>query len=208
MDKFLQQFLMFLAASTDDSAPTPGGGSDADADTSSDSENDSSNNLPDGSSDKEDEELGEGGKKALQAEREARKQADKRVAELEAQIAQVGSANDAALKEAQELARKAQEDLAEATLSASRYKIAGRYGISTEVAEGEEKSQAEILLTGATEEEMVSQAKIIASYRQASLDDGLVDPTQGGGSGGGRPPFEPDPGAPRLAAAFDAQIQK
>src|SRR5699024_1028519 len=116
----------------------------------------------------------------------ARKQADKRVTELEAQLAQVGSANETALKEAQATAQKAQEDLAAATLNASRYKVAGRFGISTEVAEGEEKSQAEILLTGATEEEMISQAKVIQSFRKTAESDALYDPTQGGGTGGGR----------------------
>lgn len=204
MDKFLQQFLMFLAASTDESAPTGGGTSGGEPGAAG--ENDSSNEpTPEPDSD---EELGEGGKKALQAEREARKQADKRVAELEAQLAQVGSANEAAIKEAQEVAKKAQEDLAQATLNASRYKVAGRFGISTEVAEGEEKSQAEILLTGATEDEMIAQAKIIESLRQSAQDDALVDPTQGGGAGGGRQKVEYAPGTPRLAAALDAQIQK
>jgi multidrug efflux pump subunit AcrA (membrane-fusion protein) len=204
MDEFLRQFLMFLAASADDPAPA-GGGSNGDEAGTGDETPPSEDPQP---SEPSDEELGEGGKKALQAEREARKQAEKRVAELEAQLAQVGSANEAALKEAQEVAKKAQEDLAQATLNASRYKVAGRFGISTEVAEGEEKSQAEMLLTGATEEEMISQAKIIAALRQSAQDDALVDPTQGGGAGGGRQKVEHEPGTPRLAAAIDTQIQK
>lgn len=204
MDEFLRQFLMFLAASADEAAPT-GGGSSGDEAGTGDETPPSEDPQP---TEPSEEELGEGGKKALQAERDARKKADKRVAELEAQLAQVGSANETAIKEAQEVARQAQEDLAAATLNASRYKVAGRFGISTEVAEGEEKSQAEILLTGATEDEMIAQAKIIAEMRQSSQDDALVDPTQGGGTGGGRQKVEYEPGAPRMAAAFDAQIQK
>lgn len=205
MDKFLQQFLMFLAASADESTPS-GGGSGSGAGEDPAGENTPSEDPQ--PADPAEDELGEGGKKALQAERDARKQADKRVAELESQLAQVGSANESALQEAQDQARQAQEDLAQATLNASRYKVAGRFGISTEVAEGEEKSQAEMLLTGATEDEMIHQAKIIASLRQSAQDDALVDPTQGGGTGGGRQKVEYEPGEARMAAAFDSQITK
>lgn len=205
MDKFLQQFLMFLAASSDEGTPPAGGGSD---DGGSGEEEQSKNEATDDPTpDQAENELGEGGKKALQAERDARKQADKRVTELETQLAQAGSANETALQEALQAAKQAQDDLAASQLAASRYKVAGRFGISTEVVEGEEKSQAEILLTGATEEEMVSQAKIIESFRQAAQSDALVDPTQGGGAGGGRPTFEPEPGTPRLAAALDTAIK-
>ena len=204
MDKFLQQFLMFLAASSDEGSPPAGGGSD---DGGSGEEEQSKNEATDDPTPDQADGLGEGGKKALQAERDARKQADKRVAELETQLAQAGSANETALQEALQAAKQAQDDLAASQLAASRYKVAGRFGISTEVVEGEEKSQAEILLTGATEEEMVSQAKIIESFRQTAQSDALVDPTQGGGSGGGRPTFEPEPGTPRLAAALDTAIK-
>src|SRR5690625_2221263 len=204
MDKFLQQFLMFLAASSDEGSPPAGGGSD---DGGSGEEEQSKNEATDDPTPDQADGLGEGGKKALQAERDARKQADKRVAELETQLAQAGSANETALQEALQAAKQAQDDLAASQLAASRYKVAGRFGISTEVVEGEEKSQAEILLTGATEDEMVSQAKIIESFRQTAQSDALVDPTQGGGAGGGRPTFEPEPGTPRLAAALDTAIK-
>lgn len=201
MDKFLYQFLMCFAAPADETPPA-GGGSSQEGDQGTPGKND----PPEEPSDADDENLGDAGKKALQAEREARKQADKRVAELENQLAQAGSANETALQEALDAAKQAQDDLAASQLAASRYKVAGRFGISTEVAEGEDKSQAEMLLTGATEEEMISQAEIIQSFRQAAQDDALVDPTQGGGSGGGRPAVEHDPGAPRMAAAFDTAI--
>lgn len=202
MDKFLYQFLMCFAAPADETTPAGGGSSEGGGDEGTPGKND----PPENPESQDEEALGEAGKKALQAERDARKQADKRVAELENQLAQAGSANETALQEAQAAAKKAQDDLAASQLAASRYKVAGRFGISTEVAEGEEKSQAEMLLTGATEEEMISQAKIIQSFRQSAQDDALVDPTQGGGTGGGRPPVEHDPGAPRMAAAFDTAI--
>lgn len=206
MDEFLRQFLMFFAATPGDEAPPAGGGSGGSGEEPSggnEPQNEPSNDTDEPSNDT-DEPLEEAGKKALQAERDARKQADKRVAELESQLAQEGSANETALKEALETAKQAQDDLAKSQLAASRYKVAGRFGISTDVAEGEEKSQAETLLTGATEEDMIKQAEIIQSFRKSAQEDALVDPTQGGG---GRPaPIEPDPGTSRMASAFDAAI--
>lgn len=197
MDEFLRQFLMLLAAPADDPAPAGGGGVES---------NDETPQAPTDEPQPNEEQLGEGGKKALQAEREARKQADKRVAELEAQLAQTGTANEDALKEAQTLAQQAQEQLTQAQTEAARYKVAARFGVSTEPGEEDAPSDAEMFLTGSTEEELISQAQRLQAIRQASQDDALVDLTQGGG---GRPkPVEPDPGAPRLAAAFDAQINK
>jgi len=145
-------------------------------------------------------ELGEGGKKALQAERDARKQADKRVTALEQQLAAATAANETATQEAQAV----QSQVEAAQAEALRYKVAAKFGISAEPGEDDGPSDAEMFLTGSTEEELTNQAQRLASYRKQFLDAGLVDPTQGGG---GRPaPVEPDPGAPRLAAAFDAQI--
>lgn len=189
MDKFAQQFLMFLTAEVDEVSPS--GGSPADV---QDAVEQSSEQLQTADEDQ----LGEGGKKALQAEREARKQAAKRVAELESQLAQTGTANQEALQEAQTLAQQAQEDLEAARAEATRYKIAGRYGISTEPGDDESPSDADLFLTATTEEELLAQAQRLSSLRKASLEDGLVDPTQGGSG---------KPAPPSTAEQFAQQLE-
>lgn len=234
MDEFLRQFLMFITASSNE-GEAPAGGLPAAVDEEvASSENDTSNEQRDESS-SEDEPLEEAGKKALQVEREARKTAEEALSELsglpkeeirrfirksksvqekaasleadpDAQLAQSGTANEDAVKEAQALAQQAQDDLAKTQADVARFKIAARFGISAEPGEDNSPSDAEMFLTGSTEEELISQAQRLKAIRQASLDDALVDPTQGGG---GRPaPVEVEPGAPRLAAALDAQINK
>ena len=190
MEKFAQNFLMFLAAPMDES--TPSGGSGDDGENLETSEQSTEQPPAD------EDQLGEGGKKALQAEREARKQAAKRVAELEAQLAQTGTANQEALQEAQTLAQQAQEDLEAARAEATRYKIAGRYGISTEPGEEDSPSDADLFLTGSTEEELLAQAQRLSSLRKASLEDGLVDPTQGGSG---------KPAPPSTAEQFAQQLE-
>lgn len=58
-------------------------------------------------------ELGEGGKKALSAEREARKAAEKTAAELKARLDEIEQANLSDLEKAQQAAKAAQDRLAE-----------------------------------------------------------------------------------------------
>lgn len=146
------------------------------------------------------EPLGEAGKKALHAERDARKQADKRVADLEAALAAANAEKDAATQTVQ----SSQAEVEAAKAEALRYKVAAKFGINTEPGEDDAPSDAQMFLTGTTEEELTTQAERLASYRKNSLEDGLFDSTQGGGD---RPaPVEPPPGAPRMAAAFDAHI--
>ena len=71
---------------------------------------------------KDDEPLGEGGKKALSAEREARTVAERRAAELQAKIDKIEAANMSDLERAQKAAQDAQETAAKATLEAMRYR--------------------------------------------------------------------------------------
>src|SRR5690625_2785403 len=108
MDKFLQHFLMFLSASSYESTLPAGSWPAADG-GSGEEEQSKNKGTDDPTPDPAENELGEGGKKALQAERDARKQADKRVAELETQLAQAGSANETALQEALQAAKQAQD---------------------------------------------------------------------------------------------------
>lgn len=185
MDEFLQQFLMFLAAPVDETPPAGGGSSEDDGSEVEPSKND----PPEKPSGVDDENLGDAGKKALQAEREARKQAEKRASELQQQIGQLEQQGTAL--------ESAQRDAEEAKITAARYRIAAIHGINPEPSGENEKSDVELFLTGATEDEIAAQAQRLKAIRKESLHDGLFDPTQGGGTG----PVPPAPVDPRIAKA-------
>lgn len=179
---------------TDDVQPTP----PVESETPAPAEQD---DLPEGV-----DALGDPGKRALDSMKEQRNAARDQVRDLTAQLEQAQQAGTTTQEQLQTLG----EQLEKANTDAARYKVAARFGVSTEPNKAEDGSEspsdAEMFLTGSTEEELVRQAQRLASIRKASLDDALVDPTQGGG---GRPaPVEPEPGTSRLAAALDAQINK
>ena len=126
----------------------------------------------------------------LVSERDARKQADKRVSELEAQLSQADSEKETALQEALDTAKQAQAE-------STRFKIAARFGISVEPGDDDQPSDADLFLTASTEDELLAQAQRLSSFRKASLEDGLVDPNQGGG-GKTAPPSTADQFAQQL----------
>jgi len=118
--------------------------------------------------------LGEGGKKALQAEREARRQAEKDAAAFKAQLDALEAEKLSDLEKAQKAAADAQAAAAEAQREAMRYRLAAQHGISQE--------DAEIFLTGGTEEAMAAQAARLAARVQEPKSP-KPDLTQGGGQG-------------------------
>src|SRR5690348_10395586 len=87
-----------------------------------------------------DEALGEGGKKALDAERNARKAAEKAAADLKAQLDKINQANESAVEKAQREAKEAMEAAAKATADATRFRVAAKYGLNDE--------DADLFLTG------------------------------------------------------------
>lgn len=121
--------------------------------------------------------LGESGKKALQAEREARKQAEKSAAELQARIDAIEAEKLSDLEKAQKAAADMQAAAEQAQREAMRYRLAATHGISHE--------DAELFLTGDTEEVMTAQAERLAA-RAPDTKTPKPDLTQGGG--GGTPP--------------------
>lgn len=155
----------------------------------------------------EGEKLGEGGKKAIQAERDARKAADEarkaaeaKNAELQAQLDALNTEKLSDLEKAQLETKTAQEVAAKATKDALRYKYAAKHGISEE--------DAGLFLTGETEEAVSAQAERLAGrlkeQARENESEALADPTQGGS---GRPPApNVQPGVDRMAAAFEAEI--
>jgi hypothetical protein len=79
-------------------------------------------------------ELGEGGKKALKAERDARAAAEKALAEARAKLDQIEAANMSDLERAQKEAADAKDAAAKATAEANRLRLATRYKLTEDEA--------------------------------------------------------------------------
>lgn len=117
------------------------------------------------------ETLGQGGKKALDAERTARKSAEQRANELQAQLDAISRANESALEKAQREATEARQAAQEAVVDALRYRIAAKHSISD--------ADAELFLTGADEATLERQAARLVERAPQGL---APDPTQAGAS--------------------------
>ncbi|WP_433658047.1 hypothetical protein ACQPW1_39735 [Nocardia sp. CA-128927] len=107
-----------------------------------------------------DEGLGDGGKKALDAERQARKDAEKAQRAAEAKVKAFEDAQKTeAEKQADRLAA-AEKDAADAKVEARRFKVAAKHSISDE--------DAELFLTGADDKTIGRQAERIAELMSGS----------------------------------------
>lgn len=120
--------------------------------------------------------LGEPGKKALQAERDARKQAEQQAAALQAQIDAINAEKLTDLEKAQQSAADAAARADEATKEALRYRYAAKHGITDE--------DAALFLTGADEATISAQAERLATTLAAPKTP-MPDLSQGGH---GKPP--------------------
>ena len=98
----------------------------------------------------DDANLGDAGKKALKAERDARAAAEKALAEAKAKLDQIEAANMSDLERAQKEATEAKEIAAKATADALRFRVAAQHGISDE--------DAELFLTGGDLDTLTKQA--------------------------------------------------
>lgn len=119
-----------------------------------------------------DEQLGDAGKKALVAERDARKAAEKAAADLKAQLDAINAEQMSDLEKAQAAAETAAADAAEARREAMRFKYAAKHGISDE--------DAELFLTGETEDVVKAQAERLAVTASSKSGTPKPDLTQGG----------------------------
>lgn len=117
-----------------------------------------------------DEPLGDGGKKALQAERDARKAADQKVKDLEKQIE---DSNKSAEQRVVDDLKTAQAELATAKTQALKYEVAAEAGLDLKLA---------ARLTGTTREELVADATALKELVGATPNTPQPDPNQGGGS--------------------------
>lgn len=115
-----------------------------------------------------DKPLGENGEKALAAERDARKAADKKNADLQKQIDALNAEKMSELERAQKAAKDAEEAAATAAAEALRLRVAAKHGISDE--------DADLFLTGTDAETLERQAARLVERTPASP---RPDPSQG-----------------------------
>lgn len=121
-------------------------------------------------------ELGEGGKKALEAERTARKAAEKAAADLQAKLDDINRANETELDKARREATEAREQAQQAAADAIRFRIAAEKGITDNV---------DLILTAGDEDTMRRQADLWVSRTPDTTAGPRPDLTQGGS---GAPP--------------------
>lgn len=113
--------------------------------------------------------LGDGGKKALDAERRARSKAEREAKELKAQLDQIAAANLSKEEKAQRERDEAIAEAQQARAEALRYRIATKFGISDE--------DADLFLTGSDEETITRQAERLAE--RDKKPEGLYVPAEG-----------------------------
>ncbi len=118
------------------------------------------------------EQLGDGGKRAIQAEREARKAAEDSAKALQSQLDEIKAAQMSDLEKAQAQARTFEEAASKAQAEALRWRIAAKHGISDE--------DAETFLTGSDEESLTRQAERLSALATAAPTTPKPDATQGG----------------------------
>lgn len=139
-----------------------------------------------------DKPLGPNGEKALTAEREARKVAEKAAADLKAQLDKIEAANLTDLERAQKAAKDAQDAAAKAATEALRWRIAAKYAIAEE--------DAEAFLTGIDEAAMTRQAERLVALKGTPTTP-RPDPSQG--AKGNTKPLD---AAHQFAAAFADRV--
>jgi hypothetical protein len=99
-------------------------------------------------------ELGDAGKKAIQAEREARKAAEKTASELSARLKAIEDANLSEVERAKKAAEESAAELANLRRENVRNSVAISKGVPAELIE---------FLTGDTEEEVTAKADLLMS---------------------------------------------
>jgi len=118
--------------------------------------------------------LGDAGKKALDAERAARKAAEDSAKTLQAELDKISKANMSELEKAQASAAENLKAAEAARSEALRWRIAAKHGISDE--------DAETFLTGTDEASLTKQAERLAALAQTKAGPTTPKPdlTQGG----------------------------
>lgn len=120
------------------------------------------------------QQLGDAGKKALDAERAARKAAEDSAKTLQAKLDQIEKANMSELEKAQASAAENLKAAEAAKSEALRWRIAAKHGISDD--------DAETFLTGTDEDSLTKQAERLAALAAAKAGPTTPKPdlSQGG----------------------------
>jgi colicin import membrane protein len=113
--------------------------------------------------------LGDAGQKAIKAERDARKAAERTAAELAAQLKSIEDANLSELERAKKAAEASATELAQLRVENTRTRVALEKGVPADLIE---------FLTGSTEEEIAAKADVLLS-RLGSSGTPKPDPSQG-----------------------------
>jgi hypothetical protein len=113
--------------------------------------------------------LGDAGQKAIKAERDARKAAERTAADLAARLKSIEDANLSDLERAQAAAAEAAQELAALRVENVRTRVALAKGVPADLIE---------FLTGSTEEEVAAKADILISRLNTSGTP-KPDPSQG-----------------------------
>lgn len=124
------------------------------------------------------ETLGEGGKKALSAEREARKAAEDAAKALQVELDKIKQAQMSDLERAQAQAKEYEQAAAKAQSEALRWRIAAKHGISDE--------DAETFLTAGDEESLTRQAERLAALSSSTTAPTTPKPDLSQGGQGGK----------------------
>ena len=134
------------------------------------------------------ETLGDPGKKALAAERDARKAAERRFAEAEARLKEIEDANLSELQKAQRDAEEYRSKLASLQVENARSRIALEKGVPSDLIE---------FIVGEDEEQMAAKADLLMSRLNSTPSTPKPDFTQGAS---GAPAPATRPGVDTFAA--------
>lgn len=115
--------------------------------------------------------LGDPGKRAISAEREAREAAEKAAAEYKTKLDEIEKANLSEVERAKREAEEARTALATAKAEAMRARIQAKHGISDE--------DAELFLTASDEATLAKQAERLAAREADRKKQGNRAPLQG-----------------------------
>lgn len=123
------------------------------------------------------EQLGEGGIKALKAERDARAEAEKRATALEAQIKQLKSGHEqqqtawqTALDDAKAATAELEKSLTDARSESTRFRVGVAKGLPSDLID---------LLKGDDVEALEAHADVLAKYAPSGTTSIKPDPSQG-----------------------------
>lgn len=114
-----------------------------------------------------DEPLGEGGLKALSAERDARKAAEKAAADALAKVKEYEDRDKTEVQKQQEALERAQKELADLTVAKTRAEVAAAKGVPA------------VLLNGSTQEELEASADALIAFRGEQPQQKLIIPNEG-----------------------------